>query len=313
MKNNMKLDSSLRLLEIYLRFKKGEKISTKELSLNYETTSRTILRDIEKINNCNNFIKSKIIPNNITKLWSLEDNSKSLFLSEEEQLTLNILDQASIEQGKEFHKNTLTLFDKFKDSLHNTIYNNIDSEDISKIKLDLASVENAIYNNNTISLIYKDKKRTVEPLKLANFEGYWYLVLNDLTNNRIKTFYFKDISNIVILNKTFIQTDIKMEIKLRNAINAYFTTDILPYEIRLFIAKEKADIFKRKPLSNSQIISKIYDDGSFDFSIVITHDMEIIPKIQQFMPYLKIVDIDIHSSRILNTIMNNMQIFKDDL
>jgi len=92
----------------------------------------------------------------------------------------------------------------------------------------------------------------------------------------------------------------------------YFAIDVEPYEIKLFVSKEKADIFKRKPLSKSQRILKTYDDGSFDFSIVITHDMEIIPKIQQFMPHLKIIDTDKHSSRILNTILSNLKTFQEE-
>ena len=309
MNTNTKIDSSLRLLSIYLRFQRGEKVSTKELASNYDTTPRTILRDIEKINS---FIDNKIVSNRTTNLWVLEDKNRSLLLSEEEQLTLNILDQASAEQGKKFHQDALKLFDKFKSSLHNTIYNNIDSEDISDIKIDLANVENAVYNKYKIKLKYLKKDRIVEPLKLANFEGYWYLVVNDLTNKRIKTFYFKEISNIEILEEQFDNTDILTEQKLKNALNAYFTPDVKPYEIQLFISKEKADIFRRKPLSKSQIISKEYDDGSFDFSIIITHDMEIIPKIQQFIPYLKIINDDEHGKRILNTIMKNMSLFKND-
>jgi len=46
-------------------------------------------------------------------------------------------------------------------------------------------------------------------------------------------------------------------------------------------------------------------------SITITHDMEIIPKIQQFMPYLKIINDDEHSQRILDTVFDNLEGFKE--
>ena len=308
MDNNTKLNSSLRVLDIYLRFNQGEKLTTKQLSVYYDTTTRTIVRDIEKINS---FISSKILFDKSTNLWAIEEK-EALFLDKYEQFILNILDKACVEQGEEFHKKSLKLFDKFKTSLHNTIYNNIDSEDITNIKEQLAKVENAIHNRNKIQLTYKDKIRTIEPLKLANFEGYWYLVLNDLTNNRIKTFYFKEISNIIILNETYTITDTTIERKLNNAINAYFTTDVQPYEIKLFISKEKADIFKRKPLSKSQNILKQYSDGSFDFSVVITHDMELIPKIQQFMPHLKVIVEDENSQRIVDRILKNIRSFANE-
>jgi len=134
-----KLNSSLRLLDMYHKFYKGGKFTTKDLATQYDTTPRTIQRDIQMLNE---YLTLKIKVNKSTNLWSMEDNSNML-LSQDEQFTLNVLDQACIEQGEEFHKNALKLFDKFKNSLHNTIYNNIDSEDISTIKQDLAKVENA--------------------------------------------------------------------------------------------------------------------------------------------------------------------------
>ena len=148
------------------------------------------------------------------------------------------------------------------------------------------------------------------PLKLANFEGYWYLLVEDLADNRIKTLYFKDISNLKILDEKFIQKDKTIQRKLKNAINAYFTFDTTPYEIKLFVSKDLASIIKRKPLAPSQMILKTYKDKSFEMSITITHDMEIIPKIQQFMPHLKIINDDEHSQRILDSVFGNLEGFK---
>ena len=79
-----------------------------------------------------------------------------------------------------------------------------------------------------------------------------------------------------------------------------------------FVSKEKADIFKRKPLSKSQRVLTTYLDGSFEFSVTITHDMEIIPKIQEFMPYLKIIDDEQNSKRIIKKILDNIDTFKGE-
>jgi len=303
-------NSQLRILDLYLLLKKGIRHTTKELACIYNTTPRTINRDIEKINEI--ISPSKVLFDRSTHIVYLEDENSTLLLDSEEQLILNILDKACVEQGDDFHKKALNLFDKFKDSLHNTIYNNIDSEDISAIKIDLAKVENAIYKKYKISLTYNNKNRIVNPLKLANFEGYWYLVVHDNQDNRIKTFYFKDIKNLVILSDVYNSNDYKAEKDLKNAINAYFTTDVTPYEIELFVTKEKAHIFKRKPISNTQRILKEYSDGSFEFSIMITHDMEIIPKIQQFMPHLKVINKDKHSKRIINIILEHISDFSNN-
>jgi len=306
MKDTTEPNAALRLLEIYFKFYNGGKFATIDLAEQYKKSRRTIQRDIEEINK---YTSTKIINDRSTHTWSMQDNSNML-LTKDEQFTLNVLDQACVEQGEQFHQNALKLFDKFKNSLHNTIYNNIDSEDIATIKEDLAKAENAVYTKNKISLTYKNKDRIVEPLKLANFEGYWYLLVEDLTDNRIKTFYFKDISNLKILDEKFIQKDKTIQRKLKNAINTYFTFDATPYEIKLLVSKDLASIIKRKPLAPSQRMLNTYDDGSFEVSITITNDMEIIPKIQQFMPHLKIINDDEHSQRILDSVFSNLEGFK---
>jgi len=160
-----------------------------------------------------------------------------------------------------------------------------------------------------VSLIYTNKTRTVEPLKLANFDGYWYLIVYEIESKKIKAFYFKDISAIKILQQTFTFDDYHIKKVLHNAINTYFKTDVKPYEIELFVSKEIAKIFKRKPISKSQRVVEENSDGSFALSIDITNDMEIIPKIQQFMPYIKIVNNDKNSQRVIDTISKNIENF----
>ncbi|MFA7083198.1 MAG: WYL domain-containing protein [Arcobacteraceae bacterium] len=301
------MNSSLRILSIYLMFQKGLNLSTKELADKYSTTTRTILRDIKTINSLQ---ETKVIYNRITNLWVLEDYIKLDYLSDEEISLIEALSSKSTEMGEDFHNQTSKLFKKFKRNLHNCIYENIDTEDITNIKRDLVVVEYCVYNKTKIELIYQNKQRVVEPLKLANYDGYWYLLVNDLTNNRVKTFYFKDIKELKPLKDFFTIKIENIEDRMKNAINAYFTLDVKPYEVKLFITSQKANIFKRKPISPSQLILKEYSDGSFDFSIWITHDMEIIPTIQKFLPYLKILSDDIHGKRIYNQIIENINKFK---
>lgn len=303
------MKSSLRTLIINKRISTGEEVSTKELGEEYNVVSKTIERDIKIINAFLDPMEVKY--NASTKKWKLDDTESTTYLSDDEIFVLNNLERASQQQGIEFHKSALKLFSKFKQNIHNTIYNHIDSEDISDIRKELTIVDNAIINKKIIELEYHNKKRRIEPLKLANFDGYWYLVFMDTKDDIIKKYYFKDMKNINVLDETFVAKNKNVENKLNNAINAYFDGDNTPYEITLTIHKNLVHIFKRKPISKSQRIIKEYQDGSMDISIFITHDMEIIPKIQQFIPFVNIVDDNNHSKRILATIKNNLHIFED--
>jgi len=63
-----------------------------------------------------------------------------------------------------------------------------------------------------------------------------------------------------------------------------------PYRVKLAISKETAKYFKRKPISPSQQIESLYDDGSMEVSVEITHDMEIIPFVKHWMPHIRVVE-----------------------
>jgi len=52
-----------------------------------------------------------------------------------------------------------------------------------------------------LELIYAEKKRKVEPYKLANIKGIWYVVA--LQDGIVKTFTFTKISQLKRLNETF--------------------------------------------------------------------------------------------------------------
>ena len=61
------------------------------------------------------------------------------------------------------------------------------------------------------------------------------------------------------------------------------------YAVQLYVNKEISHLFKRKKISPSQRIIKNYEDDSIDIELFITNDMEIIPTIQKFIPYIKII------------------------
>ena len=60
----------------------------------------------------------------------------------------------------------------------------------------IKSLQDAIINFNQIEFYYKSKYRVIEPYKITTFDGYWYLYGKDITQNKLKTFYIKDINNL---------------------------------------------------------------------------------------------------------------------
>jgi predicted DNA-binding transcriptional regulator YafY len=140
-----------------------------------------------------------------------------------------------------------------------------------------------------LKCFYKNKIRIINPLKILNLECYWYLIVLDATNNKIKTFHLNSIKDIKILNHTFIYDEDIVK-TFDNAITAYYKPETKAILVQLFIEANITRYFKRKPISKTQRITKEYANGSCDIELIISNFMEIIPTIQRYMPFIKVIE-----------------------
>ena len=281
------MDSSFRLLDLYFKFQNGAVFTTKDLATMYDVSSRTMLRDIQKINEY--LDTSKIINNRQTKTWQI-DNQVDLYITKDEQYHLNIIQNLCKNEGDEFYKQSKYLFDKFTSSLQNNIFTKIPVQSIQSFKDLLPQIEQSIVNKMSINFIYEKRTRDVYPVKIVNLNAIWYLMAFDPKQDKLRRFHISRLENIVFTQDTFTLDLNNLQIRLDSAINANFDIDTKPYEIELFISSKIANIIKMRPISKTQRIIKNYSDNSYDISILITNDNEIIPTIKKFMPHIRVIN-----------------------
>ncbi|MEA3497532.1 MAG: WYL domain-containing protein, partial [Campylobacterota bacterium] len=153
-------------------------------------------------------------------------------------------------------------------------------------------LESAIKEKKVILCNYKlgDKvyDLSLKPLKIANYEGFWYLIALDSRNDELKKYYLKDITNSKVTTDNFV-SDTKLDKLLDNSISIWFQKDVEPFEVKLFVDSSIAKYFKRKPISKTQTIESLYEDGSMDIVIKITNEMEILPLIKYWLPFIKVL------------------------
>lgn len=282
-----KISVHLRRNTILTRLKQGELLNSNNLADEFNVSRRTIHRDfIEYFSS----IEERLVQNPDTHQWYISKEEQNSFLTQKEQVALELLLDLSKKHSSEFYLETKSLIDKFRSKNDESIfYSKLDAENFEDIKEKMVKVEKAILNHKVISCTYKDKQRTVAPLKIASFDGYWYLIVKDLNKNKqdINTYYFKDIQNLNITDKTHNETCPQLQKKLECALNAYFRADVDCYPIVLHATNKIAKFFIRKPISKTQRIIEKYSDGSIDFEVMITNDMEIRPLIKKYSPDLK--------------------------
>jgi len=219
----------------------------------------------------------------------------------EEQIILDIMEKITENIGGKFAVKANKLLSKIKNSDYNPIYAKLNIEDISDKLKEVQLLENAIKNRIKINCKYSFNKgkytTTLQPLKIANYEGFWYLIA--MGNNKLKKFYLKDVSNIELSDESF-EIDEKVDKLLNDSISVWFQRNE-PFEVKLLANAKIAKYFQRKSLP-TQTITSINDDGSMEFIVKVTHEMEILPIIKYWIPNLEIISPKSLKDTLLNEI-----------
>lgn len=278
-----------RLVSVLSKLYDGESLSVKELAEEFNVSTRTIQRDFNQ-----RLISFPIYQDK--KLWKMKDGFRiEKSTSIEDSIVLDIMEKLVEGVGDKFSSKAKVLLSKIKNEDYNPIYAKLNLEDIGD-KLDVVTdLEAAIKTKQEITCSYKieDNKTLLskmKPLKIANFEGFWYLIALDVNGkDTLKKYYLKNISKIKILDESFEVTN-KLEQLLNNSISVWFNEENEPFEVKINVSKTIAKYFKRKPISPTQIIESVYNDGSIDIVVKITSDMEIMPLIKYWLPHMRVIE-----------------------
>ncbi|QEZ88361.1 transcriptional regulator, YafY family [Aliarcobacter cibarius] len=288
-----------RLTVILSRLYQAEQLKPSDLAKEFNVSERTIQRDFK-----DRLMNFPIYYEN--KHWKMQKDFKiEKNISVEDAITLDILENLSINLGDKFHSKASTILNKLKNRLYSPIFTKLNMEDISNEYESMISFEDAITQKYQIEVKYisryKEEVIVINPIKIVNFEGLWYLIATD-SNNILKSYYIK---NITLLNKLDTKFEIskKVESILNNAISVWFTEDE-PFEVILEIDNYVAKYFKSKPISNTQKILN-EDEQKLTISVMATNDMEIIPIVKSWMPFIKVIS----PSRIHESVMDEAMKF----
>ncbi len=297
-------EDMINILPILLKnLANGVSLNVASLHAQYAIPERTIRENIKK--NLIPLFPDDIEYDNKTKNYYAKRNFLSdTLLSAEELVTIKLLENHSDTLGKRFNISSKRLFNRFRKRASLSIFKKTKMEKIGRDdEGKLAIIKNAILSKAVLTCRYSGKARIIHPLKIVMLEGYWYLFLWDVKDNILKKFHLKTIEALDATGEQFEQPHTNILEKLDGAINAYFK-DAPPIDVELLIHKKVLRYFERQPLSPSQILSPTNDSNYTKLEIRITDEMEIIPTIQQFLPYVKAVEPASLSARIEKNLQN---------
>jgi len=268
------------------RLQNGETLSITELAREWNTTTKTVQRDFDKLMQGN----YGIVRAEDGKRFTL---TKKLTTSKSAETAIKMLDSLSSDIGGEFYTKAQSALHKLQQYIDSPFYTRIDVENISN-KLDLVEdLECAIAKQKMIRFAYKRWYRPneiksyeeVKPYKIIIFDGFWYL-LTQYKDHYIK-FYLKEIRDLQILDKTFVHNS-QLLGRMDKAINIWFNPKAEPFDVTLLLEASSIVYFERKPIKGQYL--KKNHDGTAELTLSVTDKKEIFEILKKWLPQVKVIE-----------------------
>jgi predicted DNA-binding transcriptional regulator YafY len=272
MKNHDKI--ATRLAIILTKLNASERFTVEDLVEEFSVTKRTIQRDLNerlsylpiKKENKHYYLEpyylGKLNYDDI-KNFSALSGIKGLFPSLQEDFLKSILDntvsQAYLVKGHNYEDLT-------------------DKANVFKL------IETAILDRSKVLFTYKAKKRIVDPYKLLNIKGIWYLA--GVEDGVLKTFSFSKISGLEI-TEAFYVADKEVLQSIKEEDTSWFSNN--QTEVVLKVDNTVASYFKRRDILPNQSLVKELEDGGVLISTKVAFDEEVLKLVRYWIPHVTVV------------------------
>jgi predicted DNA-binding transcriptional regulator YafY len=149
----------------------------------------------------------------------------------------------------------------------------------------LRQIINLKYHNDWADTITESKN--LKPLKIANYEGFWYLIASGF-GDKILKFRVSNIKDIK-LTGDFFKRNKKIENILKESKNIWFEAE-RNITVKLLLDKEIGKYFVNKEHFPLQKTEKKNSDGTIVISCRISKIEELEPLLFKWIPYMKIIE-----------------------
>ncbi len=270
-----------RLTTILHRLYEGESLSVTELAKEFNVSTKTIQRDFNE-----RLIRFPIEKSG--RRWRMQPGFSIEKVQDlDNLLTLEILETIARGIGGGFASRSEKLFSKLKNRSETPIRSYVSFEDISKEGELFKLIEKAIVDKRVITFCYHDKKRKVDPYRIVNFEGYWYLLAKE-HEGVVKKFYIKEIKSVEILEYRFLPDD-TLKSRLDSALNAWFDPNSEPFTLHLLAKKSIVKYLRRRPLSPTQTVIAEHVNGDIELELKATSTQEALMLLKGWIPDLAVL------------------------
>ena len=149
--------------------------------------------------------------------------------------------------------------------------------------------DQSIRNRSRCQFLYAQRLRTVEPYRLINKNGIWYLAAVEVGVNQLKTFSVGRMGDFRLVPEPFVRDT---EIVQRIQENDDIWLGESSISITLRVSSDVVNYFLRRPLLPRQENIEECADGSWHIRTTVVHINQIMPLIQHWIPNVWILEPD---------------------
>ena len=260
-----------RLVQMLMMLNDGRRLFVEELAEEFSVSERTVQRDFDRLSS---------LP--------MEKKNGYYYL---EEYALGKLSFKDIKQFATF-SGIKELYPELSDKLIVDVLNVRTNktlevsghkyENLSAMVDDFNNIAAAIVNHEHIQFIYKDKPRTVQPYKLINTNGIWYLV--GVEEGVLKNFSFSNVTELSVQEEHF-QEDEEIIKNLEEHQGVWFTQNHI--DVVVEVDASVAKYFLRRDLLPHQKTLKHTEEG-LTLSTKVAYEEEIIKVVRYWIPHITI-------------------------
>jgi len=292
----------IRLGQILKIFMEKEKVSSTWLSQYFQTTPRTIQRDLLLLKEAD-FPLSELSRGNYKIDKTLFKNFE---VFDETELALVIAIKNLVGQLGE-------PFQKAADDIFNKLYEDVTTSPVF-IKIDDSVILDKRQFNRIVKAIREKRQGTfeyegfspfevnIEPYRVCFFDGFWYLVGKDLYDQKFKRYALDKIKDFKPLGNNFRCVPAQVDRMLKESGNIWFSSE-RNIEVIVDVDKSYAHYFRRRKVYPHQVIKEERGDGSIIVSFNVGSLDEIRNILKGWLPHIKILQ----PEELITIFLNDMK------
>lgn len=277
-----------RMLSILNLLEHCDFINPKDLAEHYGVSLRTLQRDLEQLQKAG-FALQELERGE----YCFEDgfSLNKISLNDEEISLMTFMDSLIRSMGLPFENAYKSLYAKcLNEDYDSSFYAKLPQTVKAKNSYSfVGDLDAAIDANLKVEVTYAKSKKTrmVSPLKIAYFEGFWYLLAKDDSRDKIITFRLDNI-NSVKSSSNYFTLDDDVEAILEESVNVWFSGQ-RDKEILISVNPTVAHYFRARNYFPLQEIVEEKKDGALILSTKVSDYREITTIVFSWLPNLTVI------------------------